>query len=117
MQVDVLIVEDEKAKAEAGNYWDKLEAHSKDHVNMISISGATKKLLNVGNGEEMDVDIYVPKDINAGTLSVEIAPVKRVEHPRQKKELEFDDLSEVLHDVYDEQIFTPGQYWYMNFNE
>ena len=58
-------------------------------------SGATKKLLGVDNGEEMDVEIYTPKDINAGTLAVEIAPVKRVDQPRSKKELEFDDLSEV----------------------
>ena len=45
-------------------------------------SGATKKLLGVDNGEEMDVEIYTPKDINAGTLAVEIAPVKRVDQPR-----------------------------------
>jgi hypothetical protein len=42
-------------------------------------------MLDAGNGEELEIEAYTPKDLIAAQLSIEVAPVKRVENPRTKK--------------------------------
>ena len=42
-------------------------------------------MLDAQNGEELDIEAYQPKDLIAAQLSIEVAPMKRIENPRTKK--------------------------------
>jgi len=113
MQVEVFDTAEEMRKAERGNYAEKVATHQSDHIDHVSLNNATKKLLKAENGEALDVYKYVPKDIAAASITVELSAVKEI---RGKKELEFDDLDDTIHTLYNDQIFFKGQNWYMQYD-
>merc|ERR1711871_1134507 len=112
MKVSVLVPDVESAKAEAGGFKEKFDSHMQNEQDKVSVNNAAKKMLGAENGEKLEMEIFVPDEIAAAEITIEIATVKPIPQGR-KKELEFDDLSDALHDIYDEHIFCSGQNWYM----